>query len=435
LNMEYKIEQRGYIGKITPIPNGKLKRVLMNNLSYKNPFYPGMPEWAKVTKLYKEKKGEFRWGLIHRIKKIFDKWESLTGEEYEIFKSYIYDNDNFRGIVDEALYYYQRHAVNTFFKYNLGIFQLPCGSGKTRTAIEIVEKLSVQTLVVVHTNELKSQWESYNNKNIIVMTYQKLIADLSTLRMIAIYDFVIFDECHICKCKSIKKISSYLKASFILGLSASPTREDGHDMQIEEVCGQVIYSKNTRELIDEEFLCDAKVVLSKIHYKNNFFETYSQLYTDNIVNNIERNDKIINIVCENENKKILILVDRKEHGNTLCKNLELLNKKVIFFHSNIKKRKIEYEKIKNQEYDIIISTQIFDTGIDFPWLEILIMGCGGKSTVKIIQRIGRLLRKYKGKQIAYIYDFNDSAKMLNKHTKRRVEYYKETGFEIVERNN
>ena len=422
--MIYNIIRKNYYCFINPIPQGKLKQILIKNLSYDNKFYPGIPYWAKKTKLYNDKKGYFMWGLIYRVKKIFEVWQKISSDTYTIEKNIIH-KDKVISYYDNELRDYQKDAINEFLHYGLGIIQLPCGSGKTKLSIEIIKQLQLKTLVVVHTKELLKQWKQQYDGD--VFTYQKLIRDISILEK---YMFILYDECHLCKCKSIKLIAKNSKSLYVLGLSASPQREDGHDKQIEEVCGQVIYKKDTKDLIEQNYLSNAEVYIKDIKYKNDYFETYNELYEDNIVNNIERNGHIINVCDNNSDKYVLVLVDRIEHGEQLIKDIQFLGINVIFFHSTMKKRNKIYEDIKDKKYNIIISTQIFDTGIDLPFLDCLVLACGGKSSVKIIQRVGRVLRQNEGKSMAKIYDFNDNAKILKKHSKRRLDYYNENNFKI-----
>jgi len=419
----YKIIKKGHYGFIRPEPDDKLKVILSNTLSYKNKWYPNMPEWAKRTRLYNKRFGMFRWGLIYRVEKVLKHYniKYQVSEAPQILPQWQ---------LNPILRPYQIKAIDQFKKYQLGIIQLPCGAGKTMIALEIFKQLArPKTCVIVHTNELKRQWEEQNgNKLLDVWTYQKLCRP-ENVGEIANYEFIIADECHLCKCKSIKNIFSKSKAKYILGLSASPTREDGHDMQIEECVGQVIYTESTADLIEQGYLSQAKIFMHNIEYHNDYFETYPELYADNIVLNDERNQTIQTICDDNKCLKTLVLVDRIEHGKLLYDMLK--NKhKVIFFHSGMKQRKKQYELIKNQHYDIIISTQIFDTGIDFPWLHSLILASGGKSSVRIIQRTGRLLRTFAGKDKALIHDFDDKAKLLKKHTKIRMQYYIDNKFEV-----
>src|SRR5690606_21334147 len=91
------------------------------------------------------------------------------------------------------------------------------------------------------------------------------------------------------------------------------------------------------------------------------------------------------------------------------------------------------EKIKNDleegKIKCIVASRIFDIGLNLPILSGLIIASAGKSSVRALQRIGRVIRPYPGKRFAAVIDFADQAPYLLDHAKRRKEIY-ETEFEV-----
>lgn len=122
----------------------------------------------------------------------------------------------------------------------------------------------------------------------------------------------------------------------------------------------------------------------------------------------------------------LILVTHIEHGNILLNKFNKItkSKNIIFIHGSSKDREKNRKLILDGFYDIVIASDIFKEGVDIPNLKCLILACGGKSSVALIQRIGRLLRLFPGKDKAIIYDFADDCKYLRSHYKRRLELLK-----------
>jgi superfamily II DNA or RNA helicase len=81
----------------------------------------------------------------------------------------------------------------------------------------------------------------------------------------------------------------------------------------------------------------------------------------------------------------------------------------------------------------IITTTIYDDGVDLPDLRTLILAGGGKSTVANLQRIGRGLRKAAGKHEVLVIDFNDkTGAILKRHSTARKKVWKDEGFNIEE---
>ena len=85
----------------------------------------------------------------------------------------------------------------------------------------------------------------------------------------------------------------------------------------------------------------------------------------------------------------------------------------------------------DHKIDCVLASKIFDIGVDIPSLAGLVIACGGKSTVKALQRVGRVIRKYPGKKFAVVIDFYDQATYLDNHSKTRYKIYKsEDGFDV-----
>ena len=73
----------------------------------------------------------------------------------------------------------------------------------------------------------------------------------------------------------------------------------------------------------------------------------------------------------------------------------------------------------------MIGSTIADEGLDVPALDTLILAGGGRSSTRAFQRIGRVLRLYKGKTRATVFDFDDKTnRMLQNHSKARMKYYR-----------
>jgi superfamily II DNA or RNA helicase len=87
------------------------------------------------------------------------------------------------------------------------------------------------------------------------------------------------------------------------------------------------------------------------------------------------------------------------------------------------------ESFANGEYKLVIASQVMDEGMDIPSIGAVIMGGGGKSRIKLTQRLGRgLRRKTTGLNRVYIVDFMDRTHVfLNAHSKKRKKFYEDAG--------
>lgn len=213
-----------------------------------------------------------------------------------------------------------------------------------------------------------------------------------------------------------------------------PIREDGEDMRVHAALGDIVYSLTREYLIEKGWITSAKVYY--LHPEFNMESKYLDFqttYNTQVVNNDNRNNLAIKSAVKEckAGRKVLVLVNKIEHGELLLKKLtELLpNYKVIFMNGKSKNR----DQDMNQ-FNIIIATSIYDEGYDLPSLDCLILAGGGKSILKLTQRIGRVLRLKEGKKYAVIYDFVDNIKYLKKHyLLRRAEL--ESSFEVYDVKN
>ena len=424
----FNIRRYKNFGIISPVPDGRLATTLLKLMSYTRQgaeFMPN-PEWA-IIKLYSIKKGTFPWGFKKLVDKVMKQWCSvpISNDSYVLD---VKERKKLLSIKTNALRPYQNDAVRALYDNDGGLLQMPTGSGKTKTIIEWLKILDLPATVVVQTLDIKAQW----NKQIIG-TKIRCINHQSKLveQFVEESDVLVFDEAHHVAAKTIYTIAMKAKSDTIIaGCSATTKRDDGEDMRIQAAIGDVVYSISRRELIDQGFLADADV-----EYHTTSFDSsqdrvlnYAEIYKKHVVENVYRNAIIQNEVCVNilKGKKILILVSQIEHGQTIFDNLpDYYNK--IFLNGGSKK---EIREQDLTQFDVIIATSIFDEGVDLPSLDVIILAAGGKSSVKLTQRVGRVLRPQEGKK-ALIIDFIDTPKYLIEHYKRRRSIL-EVDFMVVE---
>ena len=130
-------------------------------------------------------------------------------------------------------------------------------------------------------------------------------------------------------------------------------------------------------------------------------------------------------------KNTLVLIDRIKTGETLEKLLVQNGIDAIFLSGSVKtkKRFDEYEKVKTQDDKCIIAIdKIAATGLNIPRLFNVVFIDYGKSFTKIIQSIGRGLRKATDKDFVTIYDVSSKTKYSKKHFNERIKYYEEAQY-------
>lgn len=237
---------------------------------------------------------------------------------------------------------------------------------------------------------------------------------------------VILDECHLAACDTVQTISRNIKAEYVYGMSASPWRDDGADLLIEAFLGRKVIDISARELINSGYLVEPTIrFLTPQQYKYKSGK-YPKIYSNYIVENEQRNGMIVKGTTRLVEQGFvpLVLFHTIKHGDVL---FEELKKNVpVALLSGKDNSKIR-ERIKGDLEDgkvkCIIASKIFDIGIDLPILSGLVIAGAGKSSVRALQRIGRVIRPYQGKTMAAIIDFQDQAPYLNNHALIRRKIY------------
>lgn len=406
----------------------KVYFMIYESLSYKRDF----GKWEKPESLYDPYEKSFPVGLIPRVKKL------LNSKGYRVR---IIDEREVEGIKlnsewDEKykLRRYQQKAVRKAIKAKMGVLALPVGSGKTVVGLKIVHELDLSALIVVHTKELLYQWKEkveeilrveagivgdnkWNEKPVTVAMIQTLLSRGADKLKLP-YAIVIFDECHrTSAAEKFYQLGMSLPQVYRFGLSATPWRRiRGEEIKIEGAIGPIIYEVKADELIKEGFL--AKPKFEVIRYESKIpalAERYKELYEEMIMENEERNKAIVEKAIElaKEGHRVLIDIRRIDHGEILVKMLKERGVNAEFLSSQSPDRWEIFEKFKNGEIQVLVST-LLKEGVDIPEISAIILAGGGKSDIMTIQTIGRALRPKDGKE-AVIVDVQDDDPLLFTH--------------------
>jgi len=356
-----------------------------------------------------------------------------------------------------TLYPYQQKAIDQALIRCRGIIEVGTGGGKTEIAAGIIKELNIPTLFIVNTKELLHQtYERFKLRlerdigrlgdgiteiepSIIVATIQSLYSmfkkDQATAKaFLNLFQMVILDECHHSSSMEWYKILMFMhNAGYRFGLSGTPCRRDVlSNMKAMAVTGNIIYSKLSAGLIEDKYLSGIDIEMVEndelVMGKN-----WQQIYNDGIVMSEPRNTLIVDIAEREfrDGKKVLVLVRQIKHGHTLQSMLESSRQVPAVFiwgaHESWERGQVKH-KFNEEGKMVLISSGILDEGVDIPEIDVLIIGSGGCSEVKAIQRVGRGLRKKKSGGKLKVYDFIDAAQYLEAHSKQRIKIYKKEGF-------
>lgn len=341
---------------------------------------------------------------------------------------------------------YQIEAANRLLKAGRGVAKMATNSGKTEVMAAICSALDLpNTLIVVHLKDLMYQTAGrfenrlgtvtgcigdgvYDKQPITVATVQTLASRLGD-EGVEFNDNVLLmvDECHHTSSNQMIDVLRQIPGAYRFGFSGTPLKyEQLADMKLVALTGDVVCEVSNEYLIDEGY--SAKPVIH-IHVVegDGWGLDYQEAYEECIVLNDQRNN-IIAEVANTSTGVVLVLVNRIEHGKRL---LDIMPD-AIFVHGSDSSdyRKDILERMRSSSKGIFIASPIFDEGVDVPSVDVVIIAGGGDSQLKLLQRVGRGLRKKSGDNVLIVHDFiDDTNKYLLKHSDHRIDVYVEEGFD------
>lgn len=357
---------------------------------------------------------------------------------------------------------YQENALQAIFEAQNGILQSPAGSGKTQIGLALIEKYNTKALWITHTKDLlnqsKKRAESYIDKSLIgTITEGKVnigsaitFATIQTLINIDLekykneWDVIIVDECHraSANAKSItmfQKVLNTLSCKHKYGLSATMHRSDGLIFTTIALIGGIKYTITKEEI--SEYLTPISVMKidTDVGYNESMSNADGTLNYNGMIKylceNEIRNQQIANDIINNSNHSCLVLSTRLKHLECLRSLLpqDILKKSVFISGKMVsKKEKIKreeaIEKMRTGEKKILFATySLAKEGLDIPCLDRLFLTTPQKDYAILTQSIGRVERKYAGKEKSIVYDYVDNTNFLEKNFKKRYTVYRKNG--------
>ena len=239
-----------------------------------------------------------------------------------------------------------------------------------------------------------------------------MIQTLKNLSMERIdqYGQIIIDECHHIAAYTFEKLLKKSRAKFILGMTATPTRKDGHHPIVFMQCGAIKYRTNLKLQFDS-----MKVIKQEI--RTIFPE--KNITLANLISNLSQNTARNQIICSGvirafeQKRKILVLTERVSHLNLLYESLNPACANIIILKGSMKKQekvlvKNTLAELNHLDSFIIIATgRYIGEGFDFPLLDTLFLTLPISWRGTLQQYVGRIVRSHKTKSSVEVYDYVD----------------------------
>lgn len=366
-------------------------------------------------------------------------------------------------------------AAEALLSNHVGVLSATTAFGKTVVGAYLIGQRKVNTLILVHSSALLEQWKASLEKFLDIQEAlpeqpkrrgrKKLVERIGQIgagkdtrsRIVDIaimqsllegeekevkpfveeYGMILCDECHHVAAFTFEKILRGAKAKYVYGLSATPTRQDGHQPIIFMQCGPVRYlvdAKSQAEKRDFSHYVIPRFTRTRLPVAQKIQEIYAGIAENEIRNGLLISDAVRLL---EEKRTPLLLTERKDHAIRLAE--ELQNKADhVFLLLGSGKNKEKREKLADlrevpaDESLIVVATgKYVGEGFDEPRLDtiLLAMPISWKGTLS--QYAGRLHRSYDGKQEVRIYDYVDiHIPVLERMYHKRLKGYSELGYQV-----
>lgn len=355
----------------------------------------------------------------------------------------------------------QKEAVSKIIDHDEGILCAPTAFGKTAVGAWLIAERKVNTLVLVHRQQLLDQWherlamfldlpasalgqigggKADRTGVVDIAVIQSLYRKGEVKDLVAEYGQVIVDECHHISAFTFEHVMKQVKAKYVVGLTATPTRKDGHHPVIYMQCGPIRFSLSARTMT-ETTPFEHRVIPRMTEFRMQpdlsditIQDTYSALVDD-----VARNEMIAADLVQSleSGRSPLLLTGRTEHLKFFAAKLEGIVKHAFVLKGGMgkKQRKAIAEALASvPEGDprVILATGSYiGEGFDDARLDTLFlaMPISWKGTLQ--QYVGRLHRLHDNKRVVQVYDYIDAnVPMLARMYERRLKGYSAIGYAI-----
>jgi len=434
--------------------------------------------WDGKVRLYSPATGEIYCGLIDYL----IEWAKDRGYQVEYLESqhFGHPKDQNELITPESVVGfvkalrlpvkvrdYQYAAIYESLRYNRALLLSPTASGKSLMIYSLVRfhvNVKRNVLIIVPTTSLVEQmykdfkeygWnvkdhchriyggkEKYTDHNVVISTWQSIYKE--PRKWFEKFNVVIGDEAHLFKAKSLTSIMNKLHGcKYRIGFTGTLDGTECNQLVLEGVFGKCTKVTKTSDLMKKGHVAQLKVEVILLKHDEQIFEGY-QDEMEYLCEHEQRNHFIRNLVCDLKGNTLVLFNYVEKHGLPLY---EMINSHtdrpvhLVYGGVDVDDREQIRRLVENENDQIIVASYgTFSTGINIKRLHNVIFASPSKSRVRNLQSIGRVLRQYRGKEVATLYDIADDISRDNGknytllHLFERLKIYKEENFnyEIVE---
>jgi superfamily II DNA or RNA helicase/very-short-patch-repair endonuclease len=359
----------------------------------------------------------------------------------------------------------QKSAAQAMLAHDIGVLSATTAFGKTVLAAWLIAQRRVNTLVLVHRRQLLQQWverlsaflglpekaigrigggHKKPTGMLDVAVIQSLVRKGVVDDRVEEYGHLIIDECHHLSAFSFEQVARQAKAKFVLGLSATVTRKDGHHPIIFMQCGPIRYRVDAREQaaarpFEHTVLVRPMAFVPPKDADPDMRIQFHRLY-DELIADEARNRMICEDVVKavREGRSPVVLTERNEHLDRLANQLSSEVGHLIVLRGGMGRKALktltaQLAAIPENESRVLLATgRYIGEGFDDARLDTLFLTLPVSWRGTIAQYVGRLHRLNERKREVRVYDYADlNVPMLARMFDRRCRGYEAVGYSIL----
>jgi superfamily II DNA or RNA helicase/very-short-patch-repair endonuclease len=359
----------------------------------------------------------------------------------------------------------QETAAAAMLTHDTGVLAATTAFGKTVLAANLIAARGVNTLILVHRQQLMEQWverlmqfldlaedeigrlgagRKKLTGRIDVAIIQSLVRKGVVKDLVADYGHLVIDECHHLSAQSFEQVARRAKARYILGLSATVTRKDGHHPIIHMQCGPVRHRVDAKQQAAQRPFTHEVIVRPTGFRMPGELDEDPRLAFQQLCHALYQDDARNRFVAAEILEALragrcpLVLTERTEHIERLSEMLGGEVAHLIVLKGGLSKTELKaatdrLASIPEGEPRLIVATgRYVGEGFDDSRLDTLFLTMPVSWKGTIAQYAGRLHRVHADKKVVQIFDYADlDVPMLSRMFDRRCEGYEAIGYTIL----
>ena len=352
---------------------------------------------------------------------------------------------------------YQVEIINNFLDNPQCIQEVATGAGKTIMTAALSKSVEAygRSIVIVPNKSLVTQTEAdyvnmgldvgvffgdrkefgrqhtictWQSLNVLLKNTRNQVADISIGEFIEDVVCVMVDEVHMAKADALKTLLTTVFAHVPIrwGLTGTIPKEEYEQVSLYCSIGNVMGKLSASELQEAGHLAQCKVNIVQLIDHSEYSNYQSELKY--LLEQPDRLDYIASMIEQiRTSGNTLILVDRIHAGTKLTERIQ----GAVFVSGGTKAqdRKQEYDEVADSSDKVIVATYgVAAVGINIPRIFNLVLLEPGKSFVRVIQSIGRGIRKAEDKDHVEIWDITSTCKFAKRHLTKRKQFYRDANY-------